>query len=432
MRHFLFGIGLVVVYASSANAQQDPLSQDRLRVETVYRVLSERNPWLSAARRLVSAAEARVPIAGALPDPQLQFGVMNLAIPEFSDDMASSMAPAILLAQRFPFPGKLSSSERIAEYDTEIRDLGVEALTWELRAKAAGAFFDLYALDGQLTAVVASQALIDDFGSVARAMYAAGTGRQSDVLRATVEAARLSGEIARLQARRQASAARLNAMLDRPSDAPVGSPALGPRPMSELELTYLVSRADSSSPRLSIRRTSVRQADERLTWAERQIWPDLTVGFQYGQRDRGSGIERMGGVMMGISLPIFASRKQLPLRAEARAIGEAAEANLGAERAEVGAAIETAKAEIEQGRILIGLYEGEVLPQARANVESSLASYRVDRVDFPTLVDAQIALLRFQADLFRFEADLGSAWADLEAAVGAEITITNSKVTNGS
>jgi outer membrane protein, heavy metal efflux system len=427
-------VGLLMAGAASPLATTGQVSSgpETLVLDEVYALLETSNPSVLAARNVANAADARIARAGTLPDPQLQFGFKNLAFPQLSDDMASSMSPAIQLGQRFPFPGKLSSAERIASLGAEALDSQVDALWWNVRATAARHFFDLYAIDGRLESTAATLRLVEDFGSVARAMYSAGTGRQSDVLRATVEAARLEGELARLTAQREGAAARLNALLDRQADTFLPRAVLPARPNPDVDLEILRVFADSTSPRLEASRTSLRQADESLVLARRQIWPDFTVGLQYGQRDRGFGIERMAGVMFGVTLPIFASRRQLPMRTEAIASIDAASARLSAVVADVGAALETAAADARRSYKLVDLYETEVLPQARANVQSALASYRVGEVDFPTLIDAQIALLRFEGDLFRFEGDLGKAWSDLEAATGRRLLTTNNNEDDGS
>ena len=95
-----------------------------------------------------------------------------------------------------------------------------------------------------------------------------------------------------------------------------------------------------------------------------------------------------------------------------------AEAELGSREAEVGARVGELLAEMERARSLTLLYRDEVLPQARATVQSAFSSYRVGSVDFMTLVDAQMTVNRFQGELFQLLADYGKALAALESAVG--------------
>jgi outer membrane protein, heavy metal efflux system len=62
-----------------------------------------------------------------------------------------------------------------------------------------------------------------------------------------------------------------------------------------------------------------------------------------------------------------------------------------------------------------------VLPQAEANVSSALSSYRVGRVDFMTLLDAQMTLNGYRQELYALLADYGRLISELEATVGREL-----------
>ncbi|MEJ2219169.1 MAG: TolC family protein, partial [Gemmatimonadota bacterium] len=215
-------------------------------------------------------------------------------------------------------------------------------------------------------------------------------GRQSDVLRANVEVARMDAEIHRMVAMRKVAAAKLNAVLDRPADTPVAATVLPPLPDTTPGQETLRAWAEETRPLLQRSRTGVEQAGTRVDLARKQIWPDFTVGVQYGQRDAAGGTVRMGSALLGFSIPLFAKSRQLRLRDEAAAMKAMAEARLTSDRAQVDARIGELLAELERDRTLVALYRAEILPEADANVESALSSYRVGAVDFMTLVDAQM------------------------------------------
>jgi outer membrane protein TolC len=105
-----------------------------------------------------------------------------------------------------------------------------------------------------------------------------------------------------------------------------------------------------------------------------------------------------------------------------------ASAELVQNRAEVRARIDELTAEMERARTLTMLYRREVLPQAEANVQSSLASYRVGSVDFMTLVDAQMTLNQYQQELYALLAEYGTLTAELEMAIGRELSPTTQAV----
>jgi outer membrane protein TolC len=168
-------------------------------------------------------------------------------------------------------------------------------------------------------------------------------------------------------------------------------------------------------------RLAVEKADAQQALAHREIWPDLTVGIQYGQRPGTMGTERMGSAMVGFSLPIFASKRQYRMRDEAAAMEQMARADLAGMRAGVDARIGELLADLDRDRTLVRLYRAEVLPQANANVESAFSSYRVGSVDFMTLVDARMTVNQYQQELYTLLADYGRAVAELEMTVGREL-----------
>lgn len=414
-------VAVLVLLPTSAVAQEPP---EQVRLDDVLIAVRERNPRLLALQAAASAAEFREPEASTLPDPMVQFGIMNFGLPDFNADMAMSMAPAVQLSQMFPFPGKLSLKGDIAGYGTEMAAAGADEAWWNVRAAASNMFFEIYSLDRRIEVMRETLVLLQDFRLVARAMYGAGTGRQTDVLRADVEVARMDGEIQKMEAMRIAMAARLNALLDIPSDTPVGSLVLGDLPLEVPERGVLLTWADETRPVLSRGRLGVEQAGKRRELAHRMIWPDFTVGISYGQRNRGAGTERMGSAMVGFTIPIHAGSRQYAARDEAAAVERLAEAELGGLRAQVDAQVGALLAELDRARSLTELYRDEVIPEAHANVESAFSSYRVGSVDFMTLVDAQMTVNRYEGELFQLLGEYGKAVAALESTVGRPLPRT--------
>ena len=419
----LLGLGPAGVAAQgrpAADTSSEPMAApaDSLELASVLALVKERNPRLQALEAAADAAAYREPEASTLPDPMLQLGVMNFGLPRFNADMPTSMAPSLQLTQMIPFPGKLSLAGDIASYGREIAEAGADEAWWEVRERAASIFYDLYALDRRLEVMRETLSLLEDFQQVAKAMYVAGTGRQADVLRADVEVARMDGDLRQTEAMRTTKAARLNAILDRPADTPVATPALGELPVDVPDGATLRAWARAGRPVLERGRLDVARAEKRSGLAHRQIWPDLTVGVSYGQRNRGLGTERMGSAMVGFSLPVHAGSRQYAARDEAAAMERLADAELGGLEADVDARIGELLAELDRTRTLADLYRGEVIPEAHATVESAFSSYRVGDVDFMTLVDAHMAANRYEGELFQLLGDYGRAVAALESAVG--------------
>ncbi|HET9582380.1 MAG TPA: TolC family protein [Gemmatimonadota bacterium] len=423
-------IAASLLFTARALAQTPTVLSDQvptaegLTLEETYALAAQRNPRIAAAAAVADASAARVSASGLPPDPVFQIGAMNLSLPDLDADMPSSMAPSIQLMQMVPFPGKLGLSERIAGKTSEMARSDAGETAWMIRADVAMAFYELYAADRQIEVMRRTLRLLEDFERVARAMYGAGTGRQSDVLRANVEIARMEADIARMEAMRKVAAARLNGLLDRPAETPVPSPVLPAVPAAVPARDTLRSWAEETRPMLEKAKTGVERADAGVDLAKKELWPDLALGLQYGQRDLGMGTERMGGAMIGFSIPIFAAGRQLKMRDEATAMRQMAKADLAGMRASVDAEIGELLAELERARTLLDLYETAVIPQAESNVESSFSSYRVGSVDFMTLVDAQMTLNRYEQEHYALLGAYGTAISRLETAVGRELPPT--------
>jgi outer membrane protein TolC len=390
-------------------------------LEEAYRLARTRNPMLRAAGAAADAAATREPAARTPPDPIVEIGIMNFSVPGFDADMATSMAPSIQVMQMLPWFGKRKLSGRIAEQSTAIARAAWEEAWWEVRNRTAMAFFTIYEADRQLDVMRETLGFLRDFEQVAKAMYSGGEGRQSDVLRAGVEGARMDADIKRMEAMRTSTAARLNGIFDRPAATPVPSPGLADLPLDVPGADTLRAWAEATRPLLDHGRLSVEQARTRGELTRKEIWPDPIFGVQYGQRSRDMGTERMGSAMIGFSVPIFARSRQLRMRDEAAAMEAMAQADLADMRAHVDARIGELLAELDRTRTLVELFRAEVLPQARANVESSFSSYRVGRVDFMTLVDAQMTVNQYEQELYSLLAEYGRSIAELETTIGREL-----------
>jgi cobalt-zinc-cadmium efflux system outer membrane protein len=418
-------LGIVSIVLAMPLAGLGAQEQQTLRLDELIGLARDRNPRVRAAMAQVEATRAREPGAGLLPDPTFQVGVMNLALPEFSATMPASMAPTIQAMQRFPIGGKLSLREEIARQSTEIDLAASEEVWWEVRTELATAFYRIYQADRQIEVMEETLGLLQDFETIARSMYAAGTGRQADVLRANVEVARMEAEIERITAGRVGTASRLNALVDRPSETPIGAPILDPLPATVPGQPTLRERALESRPVLAAMRTELDRAGTRKALAEKDIWPDLTVGLQYGLGRMAGDYKSMGGASVGFSIPLYAGRRQFKARDEAAAMEGMVRARFDNALALVDARVGEVLANLEQARTLIRLYREEILPQARATVESSLSSYRVGAVDFMTLVDAQMAVNRFEGEYFGLLASYGTSIAQLEMTIGRDLPVTD-------
>ena len=280
---------------------------------------------------------------------------MNYTLPGLAPMPTLGMSQ-LQLMQMLPLGGKLRSAGRAADAQASATGERARDVAWETRSAAAMAFYDLYAVDGQLDVARETLRLLQDVERTAQSMYRVGEGRQADVLRAQVEIARMAEDTLRMQAMRATMVAKLNALADRGAELAIGRPTL-PRFPDELpSRAALDSLAATERPMIRAGLDEVRAAEASQRLAHREIWPDLQVGVQYAQRGGEMGTERMGSLMLGASLPVFARDRQLRMREEAAAMTRMAQADLAAMRAETRGKIGEAYASLMRARTLARLY----------------------------------------------------------------------------
>lgn len=355
-------------------------------LDSVRTWLIERNPELRALQAEAEAAQARVLPAGALPDPMAEVELMGI------DPGRPSLLPGNVdattwrLRQSFPMWGKRGLARQVARHEASAAGLDRDALALDLLARAEEAYVRLWHAREAVAVLDRQIELLEQLEDVARARYSLGIAAQQDSIRAQVARTGLQRErIARLAARGEA-AAMLNAVLARPADALLAESASEPElqlPSEHLDQA-LALLTDAGHPALKASAARAEAADVALQLQRRARYPDLSLGVGVMQRDdRVEGYE----VMLAVEVPLQ-QRARREREREARLMGDAARARSDALAAGLSGQLGQAWSQAHGARDQRLLIEQTLIPQAQANFESALASYRVGEVDFGTLLEA--------------------------------------------
>ncbi len=397
---------------SRAAAQQ---TTDTLRLADAIAAARQANPMVRAARLEAEAAAARVSQAGALPDPQLQLSLDNRPVNGFGtmDPMTMNV---VQLTQTLPWPGKLGFGRERARSLAAAGRLDADEAELDLVARLESTYYQIGYMDRALAVLNQTRDLLRSFVQVASAMYGVGTDLQQDVLQAQVAVATMTEDITMMSQDRVATAARLAALLGRDATAPVGPVELPEAGDTLPPVDSLMALAVARRPALAAARQRVAAAEAGYREARRELFPDVMVGVSYGQRPQ---YDNMVSLMVGVSIPVWAAARQLPMRREMQAMQSAREADARDLSNETYARLAELRAEATRARNLSALYATSILPQARASVEAALASYRVGQVNFMSLVDNQMTVNRYAIESVRLLAEYQGAKAEIEALTGA-------------
>lgn len=381
----------------------------------------ENNPEIQAALRERDAASHRIAPAGALEDPILEAGVINAPLassPLNRDDMTMKM---IGLSQRLPFPGKRGLRKDVAAKDAQSIGYGYQETLNRVVRDITTAYFDLGLVLERTRLVEKNKRILEDFSEVAEAHYAIGRGNQADALRAQTQISIMVDELLRLARERPTVEAELIRILGRNATVTPPVPESPQLREETLNLELLRETALAQRPQLLALQSIVSRNKKAVELANRNYYPDFDVRLAYGQRDNmldGTRRPDMVSLTMAINLPVWRENKLTPRVMESLALRDQAQSTYEAQRNEVVARLRQQTAIAEQSLRSARLYQTSILPQARLTVESSLSAYRVNRVDFLTLLNSQLTVFNAEILLVTAIASYNKALAEIDFLIG--------------
>ena len=371
-----------------------------------------RNPEIQAAWRAVQAKRARIPQAGAWPDPRLSVSYGGNVLPPFTVMAGDpSSARQVMAEQEIPYPGKTRLRTEIASRDADAEAMAYEAVWRRIAAEVKLAYFDLWLTDQSLSTLRKDRALLENFEKIAEIRYSVGKGAQQDVLKAQVELTRLLERQTVLEQSRQTFQAQLNSLRNLPADVPLSTP--GDLKVSNLgtSLEELQAAAQTNYPALKQQRTMVAEKRLSVDLAKREVRPDFSVGYTYMQRDR---LPDMYGITLSTSLPLFRHRKQVMAIAEATANLESSRQMEASELTMLRYRVNQEFLDVQASEQLVKLYSQGIVPQSSLALESSISSYETGAVDFLNVLNNFTTVLDYELSTQQQRADHEKALARLE------------------
>ena len=119
-----------------------PVKSDTLLARLTAETIAA-NPGLQARKAVARAALHRVRPAGALPDPMLSAGVMNLTLPGFAFRESDFTEVDFELSQEFPWPGSLGARTGVARAQASEANADVAARRREIVVRTAELYYRL-------------------------------------------------------------------------------------------------------------------------------------------------------------------------------------------------------------------------------------------------------------------------------------------------
>lgn len=391
------------------------------------------NPELKSSQSRWQMFANKAKQASALEDPMFMFKLQNMLAREpfvFNKDPQS--AKVIGISQQVPFWGKRALREEVARYEGESYKWAVEERKLELTRMVKETYYQLYAVDKSLEIVGKNLKVIDDFVTIAETKYSVGQGVQQDIYKAGLEKSKMLDMQITLRQQRKSLEANLNYLLYRPGNTPVGTIAEFTLPQLTLSAEQLNETAFEKRPQVKSLTMLAEKGKASHRLAEKEFYPDFNLSFEYMFKERvatdmvNDPGYNMFSVGLTFNLPLQQERRRAML-AESTSETNMATEELNVLKNSIRYSINDILAQMERRQKLVELYTSGIIPQATQSLESAVIGYRVNRVDFLTLLDGQVNLFNYERELYESRAEYMMKLAQLEAAVGMELTAAPSQ-----
>ncbi len=414
-------IGLAI--GSAGGAQTVPVDANAPRTLPEYlRHAALHNAGLKAAFEEWQAALEQIPQAQALPDPKFTYDY-------FIEQVETRQRVGLM--QMFPWFGKIGARTDAAAAAANAAQSRYDAKRLQLFLDVRQVFYEFAYLAGATRVAGESLDLMKHFEEVARTRYLTAAGTQPDVIRAQIEVAKMQDELITLERQRVPTVARLNAVLNRPAEAPLPWPRAEPAQLAQVDRGTVIAALKAYNPELRAMGFDVERFQSEIGVAKRNFYPDIGVGVEWMEM----GKDMMGpndDVMVGLelNLPIWrGSYKAGEL--QARAMARRAQYEKKNFENDLVARTERALYEFDDSGRKVRLYGDVLVPRARQLIAASEAAYMAGTVDFLSLIDAQRALLQFQLEGERAQANHQQNLAELEMLAGTDLPSTAAAAPQG-
>jgi outer membrane protein TolC len=383
------------------------------------RIAIDRDAMLREMRAQGAAMRERAVMDGELMDPQLRVGAVNVPVDSFGLDAEDMTMLEVGVVQEFQ-PGKSRHlSRRQMEQLATAMDATALDREWIVRREVRKLWTQLAYLGGAQALLVQQASWVEQMRQSARARYAAGEGRQLDVLQAGLDAAMLREQQLDLDREEAMYRSQLSFWLGADEAARAQPEGLSPR--AELEpLAALEARLARHPAQLDYMRRidAARTAADVARELRKPAWMlDVSYGFR---QDAPDGMSRpdMLSAMVTVGLPLFRGDRQDRAVSAAKLDEQGLSERHDDHQREMQAMLSEAWNTAHRTAELERFYETDLLPLAEQSVTAALLGWRSNRAMFDEVVMARRLTLETRMKHLRLAADRALAQHEIDYFAG--------------
>ena len=368
-------------------------------------------PEVAASTAMLEGAQAVVPSAGRLPDPELVTGVDNLPIDtadrfSFTRDFMTMRKIGVM--QSFPNREKRRLQSERAERGIDIAQAQLRKTQYDAAQAAAEAWIAAAVAEGSLARLRELKPETDLQAVAGRAALASGRVSAAEALRTQALVAGLDDRILSFEQDAEVKRAELSRWIGAAADRPLA--AIPTELPLEHAMESLVAGVPDHAPLAPlIAQIAAAHTDVELARAEKR--PDWSTELTFIKR--GPDFSDMVALEFRVGLPLFPKNRQDPMIAGKLANVRAQEAMRDAEVRMHTAEVQAAFAAWGRGRERLEHYGSDLVPLARDRSRAAVASYGTGRGDLRGVIEALTEEIDTQLNYVQLQGSVARAWVFL-------------------
>lgn len=409
---------MMLLMAAPIGAAEPEPSPKTVRLDDLIQQALQRSPGLQAKRRAYEAAKTRVLAAGLPEDPMVGVDVEGQSR---LLRLTPRMDNEYMVSQIIPFPTTLWLQARLAANEARIAFQEYKEEERQVVWRIEQPYYELFLARKTLAALDEVYTLTRKLVAAARARYEANQASQQDLLKAQIELSKVDIELFHWQQQAHVAEVRLSRTLNQPLETRYALAETAREARPSYTLDDLERMAVQARPELKALEAGIAKAKTNR-WIAMTSWLPEITGRIEARQFRGEDSVREKDTALFITVPVWSLLKGAggEWHAAAREV-QATESLYSEMKNEVWLAIHEADAEVSSAEHALRLYESSILPQAKQQVEVSLAGYEAGRTDFLALIDAQRTLKETQMAYYQTAAEYDLGLSNLRLAVGTEL-----------
>jgi len=422
-----------------------PSSGGALTMEQAVSLALSRNRDVIAAKMEIEAAELDVVAARVYPNPTLAYSVGNVVLGAANDQMGmlgghpgafGQLVHAVGIDEILDVWSKRGARTRAAERGVAQRRYLTEDALREIVHAVRSAFADVLRSQSERDMAREVAARYAETVRLSAARFKAGDIAEAELRRIELEGLRFNNAVIDAEMQLDLGRQHLATLLGLGANGAAlpGERLVEPEGRPSFDLPRLVEQALEQRPDLKAAGAARAAGEAQLTAAEREVYPDLTLGATYTHSAFTISGDNPNALALSLSLPLplfdrnqaNIGRARLEVR---RADNDAARLRLGVE-ADVTGAVRRG----ERARTLLTLFEkpavpgsgphdstgdpGGLLARAEGALRVAERSYKAGAISLLEMLDAQRTYLDTRGQYLRALQDFRQAAIDVANALG--------------